>query len=404
MRVPAVEAEAWVLSTPEGHDLLAEVAKVSAPRPADVARWRKHSGAEKVSAAVRLAAARKRGAAKFSRADRMWLDPMGLEKATAEVVARYKAARFEGTVMVDLCAGIGGDTLALARRADVVALDLDPGMCRRIAWNANVYEVGDRVLPCRSAGERFPIPRGAWVHVDPDRRAAGSGRARCIANYSPGLDFLRGLVRRATAGAIKLGPASDFAVSFADPGFEIELTSLDGECKEATVWFGAAASCRRRATVLPENVAWTDRDGDAQARATVVPVGAFVYDPDPALLRSGLLDSFAAAHGLGRLSAGVDYLTGDRLVATPFLSAFEVQSVHPLDLKRLRRMVAQNNLGPLEIKLRGLDLAPEMLRRQLQPCGSRSGTLILAGGHDKSVAILARHVGRSLRSPSPDSV
>jgi hypothetical protein len=331
----------------------------------------------------------------------MWLDPVGLEQATAEAVARHKAARFEGPVIVDLCAGIGGDALALASRADVLAVDLDAGMCRRIAWNANVYEVGERILPCRSTAERFPIPPGAWVHADPDRRAAESGRARSVADYAPGLDFLRGRTRRAPAGAIKLSPASDFAEAFPDPVFEIELISLDGECKEATVWFGAAASCRRRATRLPENVTWTDRDGDAPKafRAPVTPVASLVYDPDPALLRSGLFDSFAAAHGLGRVAAGVDYLTGDRLVATPFLSAFEVESVHPLDLKRLKRVVAENDLGPIEIKLRGLDLTPEMLRRQLQPRGARPGTLILAGGRDKAVAIVARPIGRSHHSP-----
>ena len=52
------------------------------------------------------------------------------------------------------------------------------------------------------------------------------------------------------------------------PGFEIELISLRGECKEATVWFGELASCRRRATRLPEGVTWTDRDGRGRGRET----------------------------------------------------------------------------------------------------------------------------------------
>ena len=52
------------------------------------------------------------------------------------------------------------------------------------------------------------------------------------------------------AGAIKVGPASDFGKHFAGPEFEVELISLRGECKEATVWFGELVSCRRRATRL----------------------------------------------------------------------------------------------------------------------------------------------------------
>ena len=281
----------------------------------------------------------------------------------------------------------------------MLAVDRDHGMCRRIAWNAAVYEVDRRVLPCQSRAETFPIPPGAWVHIDPDRRASGQNRSLSLEGYVPGLEFLHALSRRAPGGGIKLGPASDFADHFSSPAFEIELISERGECKEATVWFGAAATCRRRATRLPENVTWTDRDGGL-GEGVMVPVtsvSSYLYDPDPSLLRSGLLDSFASAHGLSRIVADVEYLTADRLVATPFLSAFEVRSVHPLDLKQVRRLVHEQNVGPLEIKLRGLDLSPEALRKQLRPRGSQPATLILAGGAGTAQAILAGRVTHESR-------
>ncbi len=381
-----------MLTEEPGQRLLAEVAKVAEPRPADITRWRKLAPPHVVAAAARLAACRSRAQAKFSRGDRMWLDPVGLEQATGEAVARHKAGRFACPVVVDLCAGIGGDTVALAQGARVLAVDSDHGMCRRLAWNAAVYDAADRVLPCQSRAETFTIPPGAWIHIDPDRRASGTERARRLAGYTPGLESIRRLVRLAPGGAIKLSPASDFAAHFGGPGFEIELISLKGECKEATVWFGAAATCRLRATRLPENVTWTDREGGITTSPSVpvVPVSAFIYDPDPALLRSGLLDSFAAAHGLSRIAADIDYLTGDRLVNTPFLSPFEVQSVHRLDLKQLKRLVAEQDLGPMEIKIRGLALAPETLRTQLRARGSHPATLILAGGVGPAKAILAR--------------
>jgi len=386
------DAEAWVLTAEPGRRLLAEVATVSEPRPADITRWRKLAPPHAVAAAIRLAACRARAQAKFSRGDRMWLDPVGLEQATSEAVARHKAGRFACRRVVDLCAGIGGDSVALAQRAKVLAVDSDRGMCRRLAWNAAVYEVADRVLPCQSRAETFTIPQGAWIHIDPDRRASRQERARRLAGYSPGLEFLRSLVRLAPGGAIKLSPASDFAAHFSCPEFEVELISLRGECKEATVWFGGAATCRLRATRLPENVTWTERDGGITPflRVAVVPVSAFVYDPDPALLRSGLLDSFAAAHGLNRIAADIDYLTADRLVNTPFLAPFAVQSIHHLDVKQLRRLVAEHDLGPVEIKMRGLNLAPETLRTQLRLRGSRPATLILAGGMGPAMVILAQ--------------
>ena len=389
-----VEAEARVLTSDAGRALLAEVSAVPVPGPAELTRWRKKAPAELVSAALRLAACRRRGAAKFSRADAMWFEATGLEQATAEPVSRHKARRFEGGLVVDLCSGIGGDTLALASGASVLAVDLDAGMNRRARWNAEVYGVAERVVPIRARAEAFPIPRGSWIHIDPDRRAglAKNGRARALLDYVPGPGFLSRLPEMAPGGAIKLGPASDFGGHFTGTGFEVELVSLGGECKEATVWFGDLATCRRRATRLPELVTWTDRS--APDAPPIAPGGPsrLVFDPDPALVRSGLLDSFATEHGLWRCLPGIDFLTGPDRISSPFLAEFEVLEVLPLDLKALRRLVVARGLGPLEIKTKGVDVRPETLRDQLRPPGPNPATLLLMGGRGPSRAVLVKRV------------
>ncbi len=321
----------------------------------------------------------------------MWVEATGLEQATAEPVARHKARRFEsGTLVVDLCAGIGGDAIAPAARSQVLTVDLDPGMCRRIGWNAAVYDVGDRVLAVQARAETFTIPRGAWVHLDPDRRAGRNRRARALEDYAPGRSAWESIVRRVPGGAIKLSPASDFARHLPGPGYEIELISLRGECKEATVWFGELAGCRRRATRLPEGVTWTDRDIGRPGPVPISPLSNWIYDPDPALIRAGLVDGYARAHGLCRVAGGVDYLTAAVLVATPFLSAFTVRDVAPMDLKHLRRMIERHRVGTLEIKVRGADVAPEALRSQLRPRGAESATLLIVGGTGPARAVLAQ--------------
>jgi hypothetical protein len=364
------------------------------PGPAELARWRKSAPAEWVGAALRLVEGRRKGGSKFSRADRMWFDPVGVEQATAEAVARHKARRFgENGLVVDLCAGIGGDSVALAVSNDVIAVDLAAGMGRRTLWNAGIYDVDGRVMAVQARAEAFVVPPGARVHVDPDRRASGPKRARSLHDYAPNLDFLLRLPSLVSGGALKLGPSSDFETHFGGPGFEIEVVSLAGECKEATIWFGdlASAGVRRRATSLPSGATWTDRDGPMGETHATLPLGHWVFDPDPSLIRSGLLDGFAKAHGLGRIVAGVDLLTGPDRVASPFLAAFEVVETFPLDLKLLRREVASRALGPLEIKTRGLELTPESYRTRLRPEGPNPATLILIAGHDApSRAILAR--------------
>jgi hypothetical protein len=390
--VATIDHEHWVLTTDAGRALLAAVAAVRSIGPADLSRFRRLASPERVSAAIRLVQSRRKAAEKFDRGERMWVNPTGVEQATSEPVARHKAVRFAScSVVVDLCAGIGGDALALAERSQVLAVDLDPGMGRRIQWNAAVYGVADRILAVGACAESFSIPSGAWLHLDPDRRAGRTQRAFLLDDYSPGPPFWDAIRQRAAAGAIKLSPASDFARHFPlDSGYEIELISHRGECKEATAWFGALASCRRRATRLPENVTWADGDGEPDAPAPIATLGSWIYDPDPSLIRAGLLDGFARVHGLARVAAGVDYLTGDKLISTPFLAAFAVQDVSALDLKRLRRMIAVHQVGELEIKVRGVKIAPEVLHAQLKPSGAEAATLLIIGGAKPTRAVLAR--------------
>ena len=135
---------------------------------------------------------------------------MGLEQATSEPVARHKAGRFAGRSVVDLCCGIGGDAVALGSASRVVAVDVDAGMCRRVRWNAEVYGVAERVAAVQARAERFPLPREALVHIDPDRRSRTARPARGLADYVPSLGFLRALLQRVdgvNAGLIRPNPS-----------------------------------------------------------------------------------------------------------------------------------------------------------------------------------------------------
>ncbi len=159
------------------------------------------------------------------------------------------------------------------------------------------------------------------------------------------------------------------------------------------MWFGALARCRRRATRLPENVTWSDRESPTGQWAEVRPLGDLIFDPDPALLRAGLLDGFALEHGLARIADGVDYLTGPLVSSSPFLTAFHVVDILPFDLKRLKKRIADHDIGTLEIKVRGVDVDPKTLRRQLNLTGSRSASVLVFGGGNAPVrAVLAQRV------------
>jgi hypothetical protein len=340
-----------------------------------------------VRAAFALCELRNRATVKFSRAADMWFDRQGLEQSTSEPVARHKARRFSGAVF-DLCCGIGGDSLALAEHSNVTAIDNNPLSGLRAQWNAEAYGVSPRVtFLCEDVA--CVDTRHALLHIDPDRRAQAAGRAVRIDDYLPGLETLQHLARTRRGGAIKLSPATNFGGKFAD--VEIELVSLGGECKEATIWFGELrGSASWRATVLPSGETLAAEPlADA---ADTSPLCQYVYDPDPAIVRAGLVDAAAVRLGLDRLDTAEEYLTGPALVSSPFAQAFELLAEIPNNLPEIRAYFRSADFGQVEIKCRHIPIDAASIRRRLPLDGAQPAVLIFARVAGKSRALVCRRV------------
>ena len=349
---------------------------------------RKDFSPEIVRAAIGLVELRKHARTKFSRADQMWFDRRGLEQSTSEAVAEHKAKRFDRETW-DLCSGIGGDAMALAAKVSVHCIDVNPASCLRAEWNANVYDVGSNVATHCQTAESVDIA-GKFVHIDPDRRATASGaRSLRLADSVPSLEYLQELTESATGGAIKLSPASDFLGKF--PATEIELISLNGECKEATVWFGElAGDAPFRATALPSNETLA---GDPMS--AFVPIDAiadFIHDPDPAIVRAGLVDLVAETLELSRLDSAEEYLTSNAVSASAFVRSFRVLEVLPNNDKEIRRAIQARDIGQIEIKCRHIPISAESIRRKLKLKGSRAAALIYARLKGKAHAILCERI------------
>jgi methylase of polypeptide subunit release factors len=103
----------------------------------------------------------------------MFLTRKGLQHATDEAIAGYKATRFlTGSQIFDLCCGIGGDLIALARQGKATGVDLEP--LAALFAEANVQTYGLQFAIRQVDTSQATLPHEACWHCDPDRRAGGS--------------------------------------------------------------------------------------------------------------------------------------------------------------------------------------------------------------------------------------
>jgi len=368
------------LLAPEGQRLLASLPPYDGAQAIAVATAARAAGHDEdlVAAALTQARLRARARGKFGAdADRLYFTVDGLEQATRSSVAARRAARFAQAGVrrvADLGCGIGGDLPHLARagRDGVLAVDRDPLTAAIAVANARALGLADRVdVRCADVTE-VDLSEVDAAFVDPARRSGGSRRFDPRA-YSPPYSFVLDLAGRLPATAAKLAPGIPHEALPADA--EAEWVSVDGDVVECALWCGPlAGDAPRRATVLPSGAAVT---GTGLRRAVAGPVGTFLYEPDGAVIRAGLVAEVAEQLGGHLLDPTIAYVTGDALVASPFVTGYAVHDVLPFGLKRLRALLRERDVGRVTIKKRGSAIEPETLRRQLRLHGSAEATVVV---------------------------
>ncbi|MFB7501172.1 methyltransferase domain-containing protein [Streptomyces sp. NPDC056161] len=373
------------LLTPEGRAVLDEVRGTA---PADelavATRLRREHSPGLVSAALGQARLRQRAAAKFGApdAERMFFTPGGVEQSTRTSVATYRAGRLRALgirSVADLCCGIGGDAIALARAGiRVLAVDRDP-LTAEVA-RANAAALGlEGLIEVREA-DVTEVDTSGWdaVFVDPARRGGGpggrpgGGRIFDPEGYSPPLSWALGAASAAPAAALKVAPGIPHEV--VPDGAEAEWISDGGDVKEAVLWFGTGAPGSVRATLLPGPRTLLGR---GLPNPEVRPVGRYLYEPDGAVIRAHLVAEAAAEVGGGLIDPTIAYVTADELRATPYATAYRITDRLPFNVKKLKALLRERGVGTLTVKKRGSAVEPEELRRKVRPRGPNAATVFL---------------------------
>lgn len=369
-----LELARWLVSTAAVPALAEAAAQPDPDSLAAASALRRHWPAERAAAVLAQTALRRRAAGKFgSRAPGLFLTREGLEQATRADVARWRAARLAAagvTEVVDLGCGLGADALALLDAGIVVvAVEADP--VTAVLAQANL---GDRAgVEHGDAVELAPglLAGGAAVFVDPARRTT-AGRSWRVADVSPPWEFATGLLAD-RVGCVKAAPGLPSAMI--PDGLAATWVSHAGDLVETSLWSGPWPAGARTAVLLPGG---DELDAGHRRGPTVGPVGRHLYEPDPAVIRSGGTGALAEQLGARCPQAGIAYLFTDAPIDSPFATRFEVDSELPFDERVLRAWVRDHEVGVLEIKVRGLDVDPALLRKRLKPAGNASATLVLS--------------------------
>ena len=376
------------LATPEGATALSRASALLADRTDAVSaltRLRAEVGTDLAGPAWGIARQREKARPAFGAdAGRLLFTGDTLEQAGRPLLADRRAARLlaDGADSVaDLGCAAGTDTIALARAgARVVAVDRDPvareltrlnttalGLTGVEVLDADVVDLvsaaaGGEVAGCRAAVLDPARRTGGRRQLDPDR-------------WSPPWSTVTALLDRVDASVVKVAPGLDH--DRVPAGIEAEWVSVSGSIVEALLWGRGVSRTWRRATLVRDGAGLELTADEDPGQATVGPVRGWLHEPDPALIRSGLMSLVAADLGATLVDPTIAYLTSDGPADSPWVSSYRVAEVLPFNLKKLKALLRARGVGRVVVKKRGSPIEPEMLARQLRGPGSESAVVVV---------------------------
>jgi SAM-dependent methyltransferase len=380
------------LQSGTGQALLARIRELD-PHPRTLARTstqlRKQFPPDLVAAALTLHELRARARGKLARANELWLTRAGLEQATSDAIATWRARRYRDIPAVaDLCCGIGGDLIALAKRSPhgtVLAVDRDPLHLAMAEANAAVYGVRDRIAFREADVREVDLKDCSGVFIDPARR---TGQDRFAAGRSePPLEWCLALPGRVANVGIKAAPG--IPRDLVPLGWELETIALGTDLKEAVLWSPAMAEATSSATVIRDDRVHHLRPvPGAPVPARIPEAGEILLDPNPAITRAGLVEDLARFTGSAKLDGQLAFLVCATAVTTPFARSLPIVASMPWNEKQLRARLRELGGGPIDVRRRGLAGDVDAITRRLRGEGSRPFTLAMTRVRDEPWALI----------------
>ncbi|MBI5669998.1 MAG: methyltransferase domain-containing protein [Chloroflexi bacterium] len=351
-----------------------------------VTQLRKGYTPEQVRAALEMARLRLKAVDKFGdAARRMFFTREALEQASDPQVRQYRARRLAAYAasVVDAGCGIGADSLAFASIGmSVLGLDIDPVRVEIARYNAAALGLVARFAV---ADVRAGLPEADTVFFDPARRDERGNRLHDVERYIPSLSLIRGWSHPVMV--VKLSPGVELA-QVEGYGGQVEFISSEGDLKEAVLWRGADFA-GLRATLLAdgEEYYWDNNEYPGRGEPPVRPYNpnetglstprGWLVEPDPALIRAGLVRDAAARYQGYLLDETIAYFTTDVYPDSPWLRAWKILDWMPFNLKKLRAYLHQRGVGNVTVKKRGTAVTPDDLIPKLKLAGDEARTLVL---------------------------
>lgn len=248
---------------------------------------------------------------------------LSIEQCSSEITAAYKAGLSNGTTLIDLTGGFGVDSYYFSKKNEsVVHCEIGQELSAIAAYNAALLGQDNTRFICDD-GLQFlenTDQHFGSIYIDPARRSS-AGKVFMLKDCTPDVvENLDLLLSKGTAVLIKTAPLLDISAGLKElkQVAEIHIVSVRNECKELIWIIGQATDTRTKIVCTTLNAVQKQFSffiGDEVPAAATgsVTTGAYLYEPDVALLKSGAFNLIAERYQLQKIHQQTQLYSADEI-------------------------------------------------------------------------------------------
>ncbi len=270
---------------------------------------------------------------------------LNLEQTSSEVTAQYKASLVAGTSLADLTGGFGIDSYYFSEKIEKMRhFELNPELQEIAAHNFEILgaknvisEAHDSLDFLKNTSEKFD-----WIYIDPSRRDEAGGRVfflfDCLPNVPENLELLQ---EKAESILIKTSPLLDLQAGLNELQNvrEIHIVAVENDVKEL-LWI-LKQNTSESITIKTVNFQKKEKqvftstfDNDLPEVYSMPEV--YLYEPNAAIMKSGLFGALGNALGLEKLHPNTQLYTSKEPVDFPG-RGFKITQILPFRKKQLKK-------------------------------------------------------------------
>lgn len=337
------------------------------------------------------------------------------------------------TITADLTGGMGIDSYFISRIADThYYFEREELLCRATEYNFGQLGADKIITSCRditsdgcAALKELEGKGVSLLYIDPARRTQSGGKAILLQDYEPDITSLQEKMFAVCRHIlVKVSPMADIKLNLKQlpKTAAIYVVAVENECKELLFLLDSKynggeppiycynialqSSSKERGNlgqatcnlqILQKDVVTVKEEEEATARYATE-IGAYLYEPNKALLKSGAYKLVSQRYGCRKLAVSTHLYTSGEIIGEFPGKVFKVEEVVPFNKRNLKEIASRYPMAALTARNFHLDTNALKKLSGIKDGGSRHIFAVTLANGEKVIAVTANIPLHTLQS------